>query len=127
MKILLDECLPNNLITTTHNAIYNMENNIITNLIKNQIKNDNSDADVILFGSRARNEATKESDWDILVLLNQSIVTIKDEQVIRHKLFDIELNEGIAISTFVYSKNEWNTRLNKTPLFENIKREGVLL
>ena len=28
------------------------------------------DARVILFGSRARNEAKADSDWDILVLLN---------------------------------------------------------
>jgi uncharacterized protein len=28
-------------------------------------------ADVILFGSRARNEAREDSDWDILVLLKE--------------------------------------------------------
>ena len=32
------------------------------------------DAKVILFGSRARNEAMANSDWDILVLLNKDKV-----------------------------------------------------
>lgn len=104
-----------------------MENNIIPQLIKDSIKLDHKDADVILFGSRARNEAKIDSDWDILVLLNQPTVTYKDEQAIRHKLFKIEVEKNAAISTFVYAKNDWNTRHKITPLYENIRKEGLLL
>ena len=95
--------------------------------IKEAIKNEDSNAQVILFGSRARNEEKIDSDWDILVLLSKSIVNIQDEQKIRHKLYDIELDTGETLSTFVYSVDDWNTRLSVTPLYDNIKREGIYL
>ena len=104
-----------------------MEKELIQQKIKNIILQDNSDAKIILYGSRARGTELKESDWDILVLLNKQDVSFKDEQKIRHKLFDIELETGESISTFVYSQKDWDTRLSVTPLFKNIKREGIYL
>ncbi len=104
-----------------------MKKNKITELIKNVVRTDNSDAEIILFGSRARKDAKKDSDWDILVLLNRNEVTLKDEQKIRHKLFDVELETGESISTFVYALNDWHTRLSVTPLYHNVKKEGIYL
>lgn len=95
--------------------------------IKRIIIQEDSDAKVILYGSRARGTESKESDWDILVLLDKPNVSFKDEQKIRHKLFDIELETGESISTFVYSLNDWNTRLSVTPLYSNVKRDGIYL
>lgn len=31
-----------------------------------------SDANLILFGSQARNDAHEESDWDLLILINDN-------------------------------------------------------
>ncbi len=104
-----------------------MEKELIRQKIKDLILQENSDAKVILYGSRARGTEFQESDWDILVLLNKPNVNFKDEQKIRHKLFDIELETGESISTFVYSQKDWETRLSETPLFKNIKREGIYL
>ena len=83
-------------------------------------------AEVILFGSRARDEAKAESDWDILILTPYP-VDMKTQRKFRHKLFDLQLEYGIAISTFVYSKEDWHRRLSITPLYKNIKKEGVIL
>lgn len=104
-----------------------MEQVTIRQKIKDIILQENSDAKVILYGSRARGTELQESDWDILVLLNKPIVSFKDEQKIRHKLFDVELETGEAISTFVYSQREWATRLSVTPLFNTVQREGIYL
>ena len=104
-----------------------MENVTIRQKIKDAILQENSEAKVILYGSRARGTELQESDWDILVLLNKPTVNFKDEQKIRHKLFEIELETGESISTFVYSQREWDTRLSVTPLFNNVKREGIYL
>jgi uncharacterized protein len=104
-----------------------MEKELIRQKIKDIIIQENSDAKVILYGSRARGTELQESDWDILVLLNKPSVNFKDEQKIRHKLFEIELETGESISTFVYSQKDWDTRLSVTPLFKNIKREGIYL
>lgn len=104
-----------------------MENAAIRQKIKDTILKENSDANIILYGSRARGTELQGSDWDILVLLNKPAVSFKDEQKIRHKLFEIELETGESISTFVYSQRDWDTRLSVTPLFSNVKREGIYI
>ncbi len=81
---------------------------------------------VILFGSRSRGEAREDSDWDILILTSGSI-DLKVEQKFRHKLFELELEFGQAISTFVYSKEDWNGKQRVTPLYQNVQREGIAL
>ena len=104
-----------------------MDKNLIKHKIKTAITQEDADAKVILFGSRAKGTETSESDWDILVLLNKPHISFKDEQKIRHKLFDIELEAGQTIATFVYSIADWNSRFSVTPLYLNIQREGVYL
>ena len=94
--------------------------------IKSIVKKIDLNAEVILFGSHARNDARDESDWDILILTSMS-ADIKLEQVFRHKLFDLELKYGVALSTFVYSKEEWNSKYQVTPLYQNIRKEGIAL
>lgn len=95
--------------------------------IKEVVKSTDISATTILYGSRARGKARKDSDWDILILLNKTKVTLKDEQKFRHKLYELELKIGQPISTFVYSSRDWNTRMSDTPLFKNIQLEGKIL
>jgi predicted nucleotidyltransferase len=94
--------------------------------IKAYAKSIEPQSEVVLFGSRARNDAKEDSDWDILILTPYP-VDLKAQRKFRHKLFDIQLEYGIAISTFVYSKEDWHRRLSITPLYKNIKKEGVIL
>jgi len=93
--------------------------------ISSSIKNKESNAEIVLFGSRARGTAHPESDWDLLILLERKNVSRKTEQEFRHIIFDIELETGEAISTFVYSKQEWENKFWVTPFYENIKKEGI--
>ncbi len=104
----------------------NREQHII-GLIKNRIHTKNPDAEIVLFGSRARGEATSDSDWDILILLNDLNVDINLEKEYREELFEVELETGEPISTFVFSKKDWETKHSITPLYDNIKRDGIIL
>ncbi|OFX59545.1 MAG: hypothetical protein A2046_07270 [Bacteroidetes bacterium GWA2_30_7] len=103
----------------------NLKEKYIIGLIKSKIQKKNPDADIILFGSHARGTANQDSDWDILILLNTSNVSRKTEQEYRHELFDVELETGEPISTFVYSKTDWETKHSVTPLYYNISKEGI--
>jgi uncharacterized protein len=100
------------------------EDNIIAKKIRNTIKSVDSKAQVIIFGSRARGDANKDSDWDILILTDYP-VSLEIERTFRNNLFDLEIETGEVFSTFVYQKNDWNTRHKVTPLYHNIKKEGV--
>ena len=104
-----------------------MSTNLIIKKIKETVKATDANAKVILYGSHARGDARKDSDWDLLILINKPHATFKDEQRFRHNLFDVELATGEAISTFVYSVNDWNTTMSMTPLYKNIEREGKYL
>jgi len=101
--------------------------NRFINQIKNVVKQTDPTAVAILYGSRATGKARKDSDWDILILLNRPTVSIKDEQLFRENLYDLELAVGEHISTFVYSKHDWNTRLSVTPLYEAVTKNGIVL
>ncbi|MDB5152185.1 MAG: polymerase beta domain protein region [Mucilaginibacter sp.] len=99
----------------------------IVNQIKNVIKQTDPTAMPILYGSRATGKAKKDSDWDILILLDKLSVSIKGEQLFRHNLYDIELETGESISTLVYAMQDWNTRLSVTPIYQAVKQKGIVL
>ena len=99
----------------------------ITAQIKKAVQQVDPTATAILFGSRATGKAGEDSDWDVLILLNKQSITLNDERSFRDNLYDVELEIGEAISTFVYAANDWNTRLSVTPLYKSVQQEGVVL
>ncbi len=99
----------------------------IIKLIREKVNELDNTAEVILYGSRARGDNKWDSDWDVMILLNRKNVDKKDEQVFRHHLLDIELEIGVPISVFVYSKSDWEGKYSITPLFKSVKKDGILI
>ncbi len=67
--------------------------------------------------------AKADSERDILILLEKPVI-LKDEQVFRPELFELELIYGEPISVFVYSKDDWNGKQEATLLTHHLKAEG---
>lgn len=99
----------------------------IINRIKRTIHTVDLDAEAYLFGSRARGDHNEQSDFDILILVDVPTITDKIEDKFRNKLYDIELDTGKIISTFIYTKDYWKTVLKFSPLYESVEKEGISL
>ena len=80
-----------------------------------------------MFGSRARGDFKPESDWDVLILVDEEKVTNDIEDKFRDELYNIELETGQVISTFIYPKDYWSKTLSFSPLYKNVVREGIRL
>jgi uncharacterized protein len=83
------------------------------------------DSEIYLYGSRARQDAKKLSDWDLLILLNTKKISFSFETKIMDKFYELEVETGEIISPLIYTKTDWDQNHSITPLFENIQKEGI--
>lgn len=93
--------------------------------IKDVVNRTSPNAEIILYGSRARGNSKSHSDWDVLILLNIQNITFDLETKFMDELYEIEIETGEVISPLIYTKKDWNERRFITPLFENIQKEGI--
>jgi predicted nucleotidyltransferase len=85
------------------------------------------DAGVILYGSRARGDAQEDSDYDLLVLVDQE-QDMELEKAIVDRLVPLEVRTGDVLTVLLYSRSQWDSALYRvTPFHKNVSREGVLL
>ncbi len=94
---------------------------------RNAVKDFDSSAEIILYGSRARGDSKPESDYDLLILIDEEI-PLRREDDFRRQLYPIELETGAVLTVLLTNKNGWNLSLyDVMPLYQNIKREGIIL
>lgn len=79
---------------------------------------------VIIYGSHARGEATKNSDVDVLVLVDESLDPREVEDSLSDLLYDIILNEGELISVIAVSQERFENY--NSPFMLNVRREGII-
>lgn len=81
-----------------------------------------------LYGSRARGEARADSDYDLLILLPDSLARdalISRRFQIRDRMTDLELLHLADISTMVYKESDWTAHV--TPFRINVNHDRILL
>jgi predicted nucleotidyltransferase len=82
--------------------------------------------EVRLFGSKARGDARKGSDIDILVITECGDWHMRN--VIYDIATDILLEDGICISPKVINKKDYSYLYKiKTPFIKNVIREGIII
>jgi predicted nucleotidyltransferase len=93
--------------------------------IREKIHEVNPEAEIWLYGSRARGDVHAESDWDILILLNEENFLRRDERPFIRKIYDLELEYGEIISLFALPKSEWNSKFTITPFYQEVMRNRI--
>jgi predicted nucleotidyltransferase len=79
---------------------------------------------VILYGSYVRGETTRDSDIDILVLVDQSVNPFEVRESLSDLLFDILLEEGELISVIAVPEQLFENY--NSPFMLSVKNEGVI-
>ncbi|HXL56457.1 MAG TPA: nucleotidyltransferase domain-containing protein [Chitinophagaceae bacterium] len=92
--------------------------------IKSTIKEIVPDANIILFGSRARGDWHEESDWDILVLTKNKVS--KDvEKKIHDKLFMLSVQIASFINILIVYEEDWEQSPSYYSLYQSVSEEGI--
>lgn len=83
-------------------------------------------ARLLLFGSQARDEATPNSDWDLLILLDGEKVSNDDFDRWVFPFISLGWSLGVEINPLAYTYDEWRQR-SITPFYKNVMKERVVL
>jgi len=78
-----------------------------------------------LFGSRARGDAGRYSDMDVLVVVDQLDAPTAD--YITDCAWESGFGSGIVVVPVSYSKSEWEGIESQSLLAANIRTEGIFL
>lgn len=79
---------------------------------------------VILYGSHARGRATKDSDVDVLVLVDESIDPFEVRESLSDLLFDMLLEEGELVSVVAIPESLFENY--NSPFMLNVRKEGII-
>jgi antitoxin ChpS len=95
-----------------------------------EVKRQYDVAGAYVFGSRARGDATPESDTDVAILLHGLPGRRMHEAMVMADIaYELMLETGIRVEALPLWESEWEhpETFNNPSLIENIRREGVRL
>jgi len=78
---------------------------------------------VILYGSWARGDATKESDIDLIIIIKGKVLPGKEIDRMIDIITEINLKYDVLISVYPISEKDYSTV--NSPLLINVRKEGV--
>jgi len=77
----------------------------------------------VLFGSRARGDQDRGSDYDFLVLLKGGVDPRKERQEVGELVYDLCWKYDVVIVCHVVSLERY--RSEDSPFMMNVRREGI--
>ncbi len=81
---------------------------------------------LLLYGSRARGEAHKSSDWDLLILLDKPKLEECDYDNVSFPFTLLGWEIGELISPQMYTKQEWES-MSFLPYYKNVNQDKIVL
>lgn len=81
---------------------------------------------VFLFGSQARGDSNKNSDWDLLILLDKDTIDESDYKKFFDPYTELSWEVGQSINPQLYTKKDWQ-RISFTPFYHNVEQDKIAL
>lgn len=101
-----------------------MRRNDVVKKISDMMKLHFPEVETILYGSEARGTARPDSDIDLLILFPDNTESLRTRSfAVGDKLFELELETGVNISSITYKVGEWGR--HRTPFYCNVVNEGI--
>ncbi len=82
-------------------------------------------AQVILFGSRARGDASRESDFDLLIVTKNGSKRLKE--TVDRLVKPVGFEHHLVFSPYVITQEEFATKRTREPFYRSIASEGIEL
>ncbi|MDE6693502.1 MAG: nucleotidyltransferase domain-containing protein [Muribaculaceae bacterium] len=86
----------------------------------------NLPASVYLYGSRARGNNTKDSDWDLLIVTDDSMDNKDAFEKYAYPFTEIGWRLDEQITPLLYTRSEWNAQRG-TAFYLNVLNDAILL
>ena len=83
-------------------------------------------ATAMLYGSQARGDAHRGSDWDILIVMDKDKLLPDDYDTVTYPLIKLGWDLGEEINPIMYTTKEWEL-YRIIPFYENVVRDGIVL
>lgn len=81
--------------------------------------------ELILFGSQARNDASPDSDIDVMIVVRGPVDSNEEIRRVSPLASELSLKHDLVISCVHVSEEAF--RRDQSPLLLNVRREGVLV
>ena len=79
-----------------------------------------------LYGSQARGDAHRGSDWDILIVMDKDKLLPDDYDTVTYPLTKLGWELGAEINPIMYTKKEWE-QSRITPFYHNVEQDAIAL
>ncbi len=86
----------------------------------------NLPASAYLYGSRARGDAGVNSDWDILIVTDDSLSASDAFEKFAFPFTEIGWRLGEQITPLLYTRSEWEAERN-TSFYHNVQNDSIRL
>ncbi len=111
--------------TLEETAVISDSDRALLHEVKNVIQQKLPNATVFLYGSVARGDRRPESDYDLLILTDESL-KYDQKDTVQEVVYYFELEHNVVLSTVFFTKAHWFEH-PQLPLHVSIERDGVQL
>ena len=102
-----------------------IKRDVLLKRVKKAVQELSPEAEITLYGSRAKGMARSDSDWDFLILIPSPRYKELEIQI-KDRLYDIELETDTVLSSIIRSKQEWlSSRYAVVPLRQQVESDGI--